>query len=467
MDWNVMSQMKNGNHVELLRILSNENKFLKMFSTAHIGDIYAGYTGEEKQKEHIDADLEFISKLTHDYCAYTNNDKVTVEPYDPKELFEQRKVPITPFADINFADLTSNLTNSSELGTELKEKREKLLNIPLDDVLKKAYNNPDGATRMQKLYPELESNQTFGGMLNAIMGQFHRLNESDDYKDMRQMVQNSLDINRDRLFDATDPIGKIEKIYEQLGRSPYLKKFEYVPDWYGDILNWYLLLDMHGYQEDKVNVTKGRKETFKNTTNDAFHAAFASICDFYITNDEKSYKKTRAVYNKLGLNTIVLKPSEFVEYYNENLAIETVQQHLLTFLYLLRSPDFQFIEDEHSTLQSFYFRDFVLDYFTRAHISFDKSSGNSLTFLSKDKPTNGRWTFAIEVETLIDKLISFFGDDLDNYGPFQRDEDLGSNWIGRRWKLENTIFRLAMPNGWLQLYMDSIYDENETIAVHE
>ena len=69
---------------------------------------------------------------------------------------------------------------------------------------------------------------------------------------------------------------------------------------------------MHGYQEDNVNTSKGRKETFKNTTEDAFHCAFASTCNFYVINDKKSYKKTKQVYEKLQINTLVFKPEEFV-----------------------------------------------------------------------------------------------------------------------------------------------------------
>ena len=38
------------------------------------------------------------------------------------------------------------------------------------------------------------------------------------------------------------------------------KKYKNAPEWFNKITNEYLLLDMHGYQEDKVNIKKGRKE---------------------------------------------------------------------------------------------------------------------------------------------------------------------------------------------------------------
>jgi hypothetical protein len=74
---------------------------------------------------------------------------------------------------------------------------------------------------------------------------------------------------------------------------------------------------MHGYQEDKVNTQKGRKETAINTIDDALHAAFAATCNFYVTNDRKAYKKTKMIYKKMQKDTMVLKPDEFVSYYNE------------------------------------------------------------------------------------------------------------------------------------------------------
>src|SRR5690606_33834059 len=144
------------------------------------------------------------------------------------------------------------------------------------------------------------------------------LNESDGYQELRKTVQGGMGINRDKIFDSKDPYKIIDDKYKKVGTNPnqFIDNSKNAPEWFNEITNEYLLLDMHGYQEDKVNIKKGRKETFKNTTEDAFHAAFASTCNFYIINDDKSYNKTRKIFEKLEIFTYVLKPIEFMNFYN-------------------------------------------------------------------------------------------------------------------------------------------------------
>ena len=99
--------------------------------------------------------------------------------------------------------------------------------------------------------------------------------------------------------------------------------------------------DMHGYQEDTVQVKPNkRKETFRNTTEDSFHCAFASTCNFYIINDNKSYNKTKQIYKRLGINTIVFKPNEFIEHYNNFLNVKNSETHINILFGILESSNF-------------------------------------------------------------------------------------------------------------------------------
>lgn len=451
LDWNVMAQMKNEQHAELQRILSDQEKFHVIYSTAHIGDIFAGFKDDAAHKKLMNEDLEFITQLTDNWCASTDTDKVVIDHRDPKYLLQERIETAVPLKQLGFGVGINN----TEILAQLAKGKELLMNMPIHDLLKGAYQGVEGGKFMDKRYPGLRENQTMGGMIEATMAQFKRMNEATEYKEMREMVQHSLGINRDRLFDSEDPIAEIEKTYEKLGRPPYLEDFSHVPKWYGDILNWYILLDMHGYQEDRVRVDKGRKETFRNTTNDAFHTAFASTCDFYIINDKKALKKSQAVYRKLELNTQVMKPEEFVHHYNEYMFFQNVNDHFYTMINVFKSEPYEVLEDEHSILKSWYFPFFLFDMFTRAHINYDKETRKSLYFLSKHKPTNGKWTFRMEIEKLVKMLNSIFGEDIEKLGEYDPEkEDFTNEWQGRSWNFETVVFRLAFPNGWIQLYMD-------------
>jgi hypothetical protein len=298
LDWNVLAQMKNGHHQELLDIIGNGDKFIKLFSTAHIGDIHAGYSGTLENEQQILSDLEFLSQMTGDLCIYNNGKDITIEPYSPFSLFEQQKVPLPQAKPFDLDELADN----PDLVSKADEYNQ-LLDRPFDGVLRDALNNPTTATGMQQFYPGLNSDMTYGDLIRISMERFKSMNEGETYKIMREMLQKGLSVPRDRLFDDQQPFQTIESIYKKLPITgdyrPFERTMAFAPEWFGRITNAYIQLDMHGYQEDKISVGKGRKQTFKNLTNDAFHAAFASSCDFYITEDKRASKKTKQVYEKL------------------------------------------------------------------------------------------------------------------------------------------------------------------------
>jgi hypothetical protein len=453
LDWNVISDMKNGRHSQLLEVVSNDEKFIKLFSTAHIGDIHGGYTGTPENEIQTQDDLEFLSRLTADWCIYNNSKDIVVEAYSPFSLFEQRKEPLPQAKPFDLADLADNPELSAKAGGY-----NELLDRPLDGAIRETLDNPVSAAAMQQFYPGLRSDMTYGDLIRIAMERFKSMNEEETYKSMRQMLQQGLNVARDRLFDDKDPFQMIGEMYKAMpfsdGDRPGEKPIANVAEWYGKIVSAYLQLDMHGYQEDKVSVGRGRTQTFRNVSNDAFHAGFASTCDFYVTSDKRASKKTTQVYGKLGINTLVLTPEEFMVHYQEFLSINDPAMSLTAFLRILREGDFVEQEDETHILKTSWLQHFLFDHFTRVHILYTKETNSCLYFLSKDKPTNGPWTFTLEIEQVMRQLGSLMGEDMDGFGVFGEDDE-PDNWRGRRWKLDDhTVIRLAFPNGWLQLYLD-------------
>ena len=149
-----------------------------------------------------------------------------------------------------------------------------------------------------------------------------------------------------------------------------------------------------------------------------------------------------------------MKPAEFLNYYNTYCAFNP-NDYLRVAIRIFGGEPSESFEDEHSILQNFYYPFFLFDTFTRSHIGYDKASKKSLMYLSKDKPTNGKWTLGIEIEKLVGILLGVFGPDMDGLGPFNPEkESISENWNGRKWELETAFIRLAFPNGWVQLYFD-------------
>src|SRR5258705_9152592 len=104
-DWNVMSQMKNGNHKDLYQILASE-KFFIPYSTSHIGDIFSSYKETEEQNNYINSDLDFISTLTRNTCLFNDGKNILMDFSSPHDLFQQKVEQRDLFQDISIQGLS-------------------------------------------------------------------------------------------------------------------------------------------------------------------------------------------------------------------------------------------------------------------------------------------------------------------------------------------------------------------------
>jgi len=457
LDWSVMTLLKKGGHKELEEILSNKDRFLIPFSTAHIGDIFSSFDGNEKQQEYVDSDLEFITKFTEDRCLYNESERIVIDYYPPKELFDQRiessqLLKVIPTR--GFYSLFDGLDIPQETLDTIKGK---LDSIPMDPILQEMLEDPEKAKEVEKLFPGLKENPTFEGTLNGMMAMTQGLNETESYKDLRQTVQSGLNINRDKIIDSKDPYEMIYKLYDKAGvkKSDHLSNSKQGPAWYNKICNEYVLLDMHGYQEDKINIDieKGRKETFRNTTEDAFHCAFAATCNFYITNDNKTYKKSKKLYEQLGLQTTVLKPDEFVKYFKNYLDIENKGIDILLINEVLKKFGYYEEDMTDSKLRIYLIPYFLFDFFNKIMVIVTNTGEVESIILSRDNPTHN-FILALEIRKLIARLNLSFGPDDDNLGELHDNELEDDTFKERIWNRDEYKWKLTRLNGHFQLYFN-------------
>jgi hypothetical protein len=463
-DWNVMAQMKNGLHPELKEIAFQNDNLFKPYSTSHISDIFSSFKENDEQSELINKDLDFISSLTHDTFLFNNGKDIIIDFAPPKEYYSQLVEEKDQFKDISIDGLFKHLEDD-ELTRDLVNPYLNLLkSIPLDDIFKETFENPQSAEQMETMFPGLKENPTMEGFFQSFSTMLKGLNEDEKYKDLRKIVQSGLGINRDKIFDNKSPFNLIQSQYKQLGqdKAQHVSNDKNAPKWFNEISNEYILLDMHGYQEDNVNVVKGRKETFKNTTEDAFHAAFASTCNFYVINDKKSYKKTKQVFEKLQINTIVLKPDEFVKYYKDYLDFKDPSLNISIPFQLLQTGEFHEEKLESgSMLRTCYFPFFIFGFFTKLMFLLPENEEPPILLLSRIKPTNGT-TYILEITKLAKDITKVLGNDIGGLGDVKEEEFAEDNWVGRSWKKENTTFRLTNQNGHFQLYIDQEESQQAT-----
>lgn len=214
---------------------------------------------------------------------------------------------------------------------------------------------------------------------------------------------------------------------------------------------------MHGYQEDMVEVKPNkRKQTFANTTEDGSHAAFASICHYYISSDNRTYKKTKKVYEHLGINTSVLKPQEFLNALNGSLRlhIRNVEHLAKVILSILNTKKYEEVEVEDRTHRTYYLNFFIFDFFNRLSVIMGDEEDKPTFMLGRVSPTNSSGIYVFEIRKLIQRLNYFFGVEDVEFGNVNEDVLRGQTWSGLVYQFDGFHFRLLSHNGYVQFYLN-------------
>ena len=160
LDWNVMAQMKGGYQNDLIKALSNKDKFFIPYSTSHIGDILSSYSEDIEQKKIIEKDLEFITSITDNLCLSNNGKQVILDKSDPKVLFQQRVDDKDFMTDFSL-DTLNEIFSDNELTKGIGKVLVSLLkSIPLDGTFKDAIENPESGKYLNQMFPELKENPT-------------------------------------------------------------------------------------------------------------------------------------------------------------------------------------------------------------------------------------------------------------------------------------------------------------------
>ncbi|WP_339917420.1 hypothetical protein [Yeosuana marina] len=460
LDWNVMSAMKSNRLDEFRDIILNKTKFLLIYSTAHIGDIFASVKNHSiEEQEMIRADLDYIRFLTNNLCIYNNSDQIIVDRSDPGELLDQRIEQAPMFNNLSIDSLFPTFEDEPILNIMTNAYKNLISSLPIDDAIKQAYDNPEGSEMMDKMFPGLKEDLTIDGLFKSFGKMLKNLNEEEGYKELREAVQKA-GINSGHFNDDKNPFDVISKAYKKLGIEDFdiNKPFENsknAPKWFNEIVNEYVVLDIHGYKSDKVKVNAKEKKTFKNTTEDAFHTAFASKCEFYITNDNKNYLKAKAVYNKLGINTKVLKTEEFIKYFNEYLNYNNLAEHFTSIINVIKKGE-GFKQQDYEDGSVFGLVKFTNEYFFNF---FNKllmpkpEESDSFFILSKENPATSFVICYEEIVGVIKLFVDELGADIKDQGCLMIDEiKKDEDWEGRSWETNLGSISIFRVNTWFHLH---------------
>lgn len=462
LDWNVMNGMKNGHLNSFKDIIINKNKFLLIYSTSHVGDIFTSVKNHSAEEhEMIREDLDYIKILTENLCIFNSKNQIVIDYYDPGELLDQRIEEAPMFKNLSIDSFFPSFEDQPLLNNLADKYKDLIASIPLDPSIKKSYDNPESAKLMDNMFPGLKDDFTMSGLFKCFGQMLQKLNEEEGYKELRKAAQ-KVGVNSSHFNENKNPYDVIKDAYKKIGVENFnidelVNSSNVAPKWFNEITNEYIILDMHGYKSDKVKVNTKEKKTFKNTTEDAFHTAFASKCEFYITNDERNLNKARAVYEKLEINTTVLNTNEFVAYYDNFLDYHTVSEHFRSIMNRLESKagfQEQFYTDGRQFGYVCYPFEYFFNFFNKLLLP-KADESESFFILSKDYPSSNYAICYKEIEGVVKMFVDELGSDENNLSNLKNDEFKNDDdWNGRTWNTNVGVIKIVRVNTWFHLHFN-------------
>lgn len=323
-DWNVITTLRQTENLTnsddiitfqtLINIINSaRDKLIIPYSNGHLNDLMKSYKKGERNR--VEQSLNFISLLTQDVCLtqYWNEETAKWHYRNPNEYFESL---IVEGSDLDTTSFDSILAPLKEFGLDKIFDTFKFLphNINFEEL--KQHNSS-----FSIFFRRAKTDNS----LYAVMQDFLDLtNEMKTnpvvYNELRSVFKNSVTIDQNihnvenviEMLDKTMPKTMLNKSFTELYLENAKTETSKNKD-YSKIIGTFMQLDFVGYGSDRLT----DKNQYDNLFNDALHCFYGAHCDFFITADKKTYKKTKAVYQNENILTQVMKPAEFIDYLNE------------------------------------------------------------------------------------------------------------------------------------------------------
>jgi hypothetical protein len=247
-DWNLYSILKKPvlePHLLLHSFLTSNKKAIRLvYSPAHLGDLAQT---SENFNERRNEDLKYLSEKTNNKCivGYWGTSDIIIDNRDPLEFFE-----------------TNEIDNS---------------------------------------HPTLEMFDSFRRIF------------TDQYGMIRdQIVRHHFRVEPSEICNFSK--NQLDQLIKMVGVSPSLEEFlkfglhlrtsptdvlSYIDFYYTAYIN----LDLINFFPDSM-VEEGE---FENLKNDALHSAYGSLCDAFITNDNKCFHKSKFLFNYYKCSTTLIR----------------------------------------------------------------------------------------------------------------------------------------------------------------
>lgn len=409
LDWGVVSNLKKKEYADLYRFfLAHKDRFFFVYSPAHFDDLMRS-EGDPRLKE----DLETLTSLVDDHLLAFNKAGVSAFRAKPSAYYEDRKkevpVKLAEYGDI-LTSLDSCFPDGFKLGSKLKEIYQSIP-FPIPQTI---LSNEMWGSLLPNL-PETPS------MLDVIQsaGLFvdKMQDEADYYKGYRSNIHEHgfrLEVNagnwteEEAIPNVSDFLKSkgVDKTFRELVLMPFSDRKEVSE--YELFVAAYTMLDLLGYHSDKLSKPGS---TINSVLSDAQHAYMASFCDYFITGDRRLRCKAKALYTELGIDTLVLSPTDAEEALQEDVRSYD-SEYFFSFLEQEMGREDIVVErhekvnDQDDNYDIYHLTQRLLGIFSRA-ILFDNPEKERIILLDTGTGRSTRFLYYDEVAMIVDLVSSY------------------------------------------------------------
>jgi hypothetical protein len=200
-----------------------------------------------------------------------------------------------------------------------------------------------------------------------------------------------------------------------------------------------------------------------NLINDGRHAFFGGFCDIVVSKDLDFIEKTKFMYEMHDIRTLVLNINEFQDYLQN-----CNDESKLSLVDMIEDgneiSDTKIISNENGVLLVGLYNTYFSYFNIVNHVV---NENGSYCYYTKYLPNMSMGTLMNEFEMIVNRLSEALGIDVNGNKEFYLKEIDGDNWIGRIWRVGDTIIELNM-NGKLYLAFYPIaYLENTKTKLYQ
>jgi hypothetical protein len=453
--------LKSGHPYHLAGLLEAFNelkdKFLFIFSEAHLDDL------SKSLPDYRDKDLDFMGEYVKD--NFFSFDHVSEKTFQcllatPKEAFNSkdyaavRKFEKDPWNIDNLLPDNPEMPEINAINKLLKSYFDlpiTALATPLDTSSLDQKNKEWIDKILPGYHPEMsirEFMESMSGFSSALLTDDKQLTELRrfirDYVDRDKYSFEKWGMEFDEKFKETG-FGKtfLEMVDSSLGESQK-------NNFYQRFTSAYSMLEVYNITQERKSSGGLKKFDFSSLSTDASHAYYASFCDYLVTDDKGLQAKAHIMYKLFDIPTKIVSIKEFINMRSQLAGQEeTIYRFREAINYdinhaLLIKDIYSFKTD--SKITTYKTSHSYFNYFNRFQIIRDQH-GTSIVFYC-ERLGYGNFVMYREIELLINKLISLFGNDIERKGSYSLAENshTADYQIFRKWRFEDLTVELLDSN---------------------